>query len=205
MKVFIIDSSYPRDFYKDRLDGFVARNLLNTMDVQNKLRMVIDLDHFKEAIRDAAAHEFDVLHLSCHGDDSGIALCDNSQPSWKEFAKIFDDKRYSPSALIMSACCGASGGIGEAFRNVKHRPMIIFGSITPLSYGEYCAAWAILYHRLTVDGVNRPAARTAMEHINAVVTHQFVYRRWNDENGGYAYVPGKHVTYSVEETKVQRD
>jgi hypothetical protein len=58
------------------------------MDVQNQLRMVLDLDFFQEAIRDAAAHEFDVLHLSCHGDDRGIALCDNSQPSWDEFAKV---------------------------------------------------------------------------------------------------------------------
>jgi hypothetical protein len=101
----------------------------------------------------------------------------------------------------MSSCCGASGSIGDAFRKVKHRPRIIFVSTTPLTYAEYCAAWAILYHRLTVEGVNRSAARTAMQHINAVVTHQFVYRRWNNETRSYAYFPAKNLTYTVQERK----
>jgi hypothetical protein len=203
MKVFIIESSYPKDFYTDRLDGLAARNLLNTMGVENQLRMVLDLGFFKQAIRDAAAHGFDVLHLSCHGNDDGIALCDNTQPTWDDFVRIFDDMRYSPSALVMSACCGASSGISTAFRDVTHRPKIIFGSTTPLGYSEYCVAWAILYHRLQVDGVRRNAARIAMQHINAVVVDQFVYRRWDDDREAYASYPGRGFTYSVQEIRPQ--
>lgn len=38
MKVFIIESSYPKDFYNQKLDGVAVRGLLNILEIQNQLR-----------------------------------------------------------------------------------------------------------------------------------------------------------------------
>jgi hypothetical protein len=171
------------------------------MGIENLLRMVIDLDHFRQAVRDAAGHRFDVLHLSCHGGDDGIALCDDARLSWEELALIFETMQYNPTALVMSTCCGAASGIGDAFQVCKYGPDIIFGSKVPLNISDYCVAWAILYHQLILDGVTLQAARTAMKNINAVVTNEFVYRRWDADASRYLYYPAKNRTYSVVEDK----
>jgi hypothetical protein len=51
MNVFIIESSYPKDFYNQRLDGLVAQNLLNTMAIPNELKLAVDREFFEKAIR----------------------------------------------------------------------------------------------------------------------------------------------------------
>src|SRR5439155_14366959 len=116
ISVFIIESSYPEDYYKNRLDGQVTRHLLNILRVKNKLRFVLNLDHFKKALREASHENFQVIHLSCHGDDDGVALADNCQPTWDKFAGYFQSLTKCPPALVMSACCGAASGIGDAFK-----------------------------------------------------------------------------------------
>ena len=121
MKVFIIESSYPRDYYSDRLDGVLARNLLNTLGIQNRFKMVIDTQHFKKAIHDAANGGFDVIHLSCHGDDDGIALCDDTQPTWDEF--LFSvDYPYSPNTRGRAFLDSLQGILGaDDFAKLTHR------------------------------------------------------------------------------------
>jgi hypothetical protein len=76
----------------------------------------------------AAEDDYDVLHLSCHGDDKGIAVTDNKNVDWPDLAALFTENNYQPSALVMSACCGASDGLAEAFEGKSRmRPNIIFG------------------------------------------------------------------------------
>jgi hypothetical protein len=157
----------------------------------------IDHAHFGKAIAAAAKQDFEVIHLSCHGNDDGIALSDDTRLNWAEFATIFKTHQCRPLVLVMSTCCGAASGIGDAFRKLTHCPAIILGSTTPLSYADYCVAWAILYRQLPEDGVTRGAAKTAMRKINAVVANQFVYRRWDSKTRKYLYYPSKGRTYSV--------
>ena len=106
MKVIIIESSYPEDFYRRELDGNSVASLLNTIRIENELRYVLDFAHFKKAISEGMHRRFQILHLSCHGDETGVALADNYQPAWAEFAHAFQDSG-SPPVLVMSACCGA--------------------------------------------------------------------------------------------------
>ncbi len=42
MEVFIIESSYPKDFYKQKLDGIAAQGILNILGVTSELRFVLD-------------------------------------------------------------------------------------------------------------------------------------------------------------------
>jgi hypothetical protein len=156
---------------------------------------------FEKAIAHAARNNFDILHLSCHGGDDGIALCDDTRLNWEEFVGYFESYKYLPSALIMSTCCGASSKIGEAFGKAQHGPWIIFGSTVPLGYSEYCVAWAILYHQLNISGVKRGSAQTALQKITAVVSDKFRYRRWDEDRVAYLYYPLKGISYEVTETK----
>ena len=124
MNVFIIESSYPKDFYRHKLDGIAAQGLLNILGVSNQLRFALDLEYFEKGIAEAKALDCTVIHLSCHGAHDGIALADDYQPTWNEFANLFQTNKWCPKALVMSSCCGATSGIRNAFQNKPRRPTI---------------------------------------------------------------------------------
>jgi hypothetical protein len=202
MNVFIIESSYPKDFYRQKLDGIAAQGLLNILSVSNELRFALDLEHFGKAIREAKAGNCTAVHLSCHGAKDGIALANNDEPTWDEFADLFQKTDWCPKALVMSSCCGATSGIRKAFQDKARRPAIIFGSSDERSYGEYTLAWAILYHRFKKDGINKDSAQQALKEICAVVSDKFLYRRWSTSQREYLSYPGKGVKYEITKTKV---
>lgn len=201
MRVFIIESSNPKDFYEQKLDGIAAQGILNILGVKNELRFVLDRKHFEKAIVEAKAMNCNLIHLSCHGGEDCIALADNYQPSWDKFADLFQGIGWCPHALVMSSCCGATSGIRKAFQTKPRRPGIIFGSSDERSYGEYTVAWAILYHRFKIDGVNKDAAQQALKEIHAVVSDKFLYRRWSDSGREYRFYPGKTDRYAITNTR----
>ncbi len=132
-RVLIIESNGPKDFYDGQLDSIAAQGFLDILGIRNVLRMVLDLEHFKRALRDAAPRDakrsaFDVVHLSCHGDENGIAFADNSQLEWAQFAKLFSEANCVPRALVMSSCCGAASGIGHAFQSVSGQVPELFSA-----------------------------------------------------------------------------
>lgn len=204
MKVLIIESSYPNDFYRQKLDGIAAQGILNILSISNKLRFVLDREHFQKAISEAKAMNCSLLHLSCHGGHDGIALADNDQPTWEEFARVFQRNQWCPKALVMSSCCGATSGIRKAFASMPKRPGIIFGSSDERSYGEYTVAWAILYRRFKRDGIDKNSAQEALKEIHAVVSDKFLYRRWSTSQHEYLSYPSKGEIYEIKKTKTAR-
>lgn len=201
MKVFIIESSYPKDFYQHKLDGIAAQGILNILGVPNELRFVLDRKYFEKAIADTKAFGFTLIHLSCHGDEKGVALANNYQLTWDEFADFFQQQEWCPKALVMSSCSGAASGIQNAFQKKSRQPGIIFGSSDERSYGEYAVAWAILYHHFKKDGVDKDAAQKALKEIHAVVADTFLYRRWSSSRRQYLFYPGKGKKYRITEAK----
>ena len=197
----IIESSYPEDFYHNRLDGNSVSGLLYTMRIENKLRYVLDFEHFKKALEECAEGRFEVLHISCHGGEDGIALADNVQPDWNEFCGAFQDMDYVPPVLVMSACCGASSGIAQAFARQEKHPKIILGSQKALTYSQYAAAWSILYHRFQSGKLNRDTAQLALKQIVAVVDKSFRYLRWDGEKKKFLHYPCSGKSYTILETQ----
>jgi hypothetical protein len=205
MRVYIVEASSTADFYDQSLDGRSAQNLLNTICVPNEFRMALTPTYLQKAIEEASAGGFDILHLSCHGDKEGTGIfVVNKFLPWPEFARLFRQIEGNAPALVMSSCCGAASGISSAFEDCRIQPPFIFGSTAVLGYSEYCAAWAILYHRLINDGVSKDSAMTAMEHINAVVHDSFIYRRWDEEERKYKKWPRTGYSYEVQEVKNAR-
>jgi hypothetical protein len=198
MKVFIIESNYPKDFYAGRLDGVITAQLLGLLGATTKLKYALDLVHFKKSIKEASRGGYDVLHISCHGGDDGIALSNNEQLDWTQFAACLQEHGSCPKALVMSSCCGASTGVGTAFSRVTVKPNIIFGSTDERSFDEYAVAWAILYKEFR-DGVSREAAQSALKKICSSVHGEFRYRRWSDDEEKYLIFPKTGRTYNIEE------
>jgi len=199
-RVLVAEASYPKDFYNQTLDGVSAHNLLQTMHVHAEMHLVITPHFLKEAIEKASRENFNIIHLSCHGDDDGIDVGlprkDHSLV-WSKFVELFQNVEAEVPALVMSTCCGAASGIYKAFSVCKKRPDFIFGSTKELGYSKYAVAWAILYHRMARDGVCRDTARLALEQINAVVDRSFIYRRWSEEEEKYLKWPSSESKFRV--------
>jgi hypothetical protein len=153
----------------------------------------------------AANDGYDVLHLSCHGDDAGIAVTDNKHVDWSDLAALFEKNNYRPSALIMSACCGASDGLAAAFEGTSRmRPNIIFGSTDSRDYNEYALAWTILYNKFHSEGVHRDVAQEALKEIHATGGNTFRYMRWDGAKKLYRNFPIIGKSYRIEEFAPKR-
>ncbi len=189
MKLLIIEASYPKDFFSERLDGHVTHHLTKLLRIDSKLVYALDKRHLAKAVTLAAKGGYDVVHLSCHGADDGIAVTDNTDIDWPDFVQL-NANRYSPEALVMSSCYGAADGLADEFEKVKSRPKIIFGSTDERDYNEYAVTWTILYNLFRTDGVHRVVAREALRAINAIVHRNFRYLRW-DESPSLSAIPGR--------------
>ncbi|QDP24069.1 hypothetical protein [Bradyrhizobium cosmicum] len=199
MKILIIEASYPKDFYKDQLDGHVTRALTRLLGVQSDLLYALDKPHFEKAIAHAAKGDYDVVHISCHGDEIGIAVTNNKPINWPEFVGLFCKHNCNPRALVMSSCCGATDELANEFEKVPNGPYIIFGSIDERNYNEYAVAWTILYNLFKTKGVHRDVAMEALRAIKAVAHNNFRYLRWKDNKKKYVQYPPEGRRYVVME------
>lgn len=204
--VYIIDSNYPEDHFLDRADGAIAQHILKALGIRADLRLALDRDHFGKAVTRATKARCDVLHISTHGDERGIAICNDVGGSrlpqgfeWEEFVSLFQGSYDAPDALVISACNGASSGLARAFSGVDKRPKIIIGSTDKRYPSDYVAAWALLYRRFKRSGIDRDAAQRALGDICAVVHKNFRYLRWDDERDRYLRYPGTGTHFDVME------
>jgi hypothetical protein len=202
--VYIIDSNYPDDYYAERADGIVAQQILKALGIKADLRLALDREHFRKALKRALKAGCDVLHISTHGDDKSIAICNDRPGSglpegifWEEFVGLFQGRHAAPTALVMSACNGASSQLAQAFAAVKKRPKIIIGSSDDRFPADYVAAWALLYRRFKRKGIKRRVAQRALADISAAVHKNFRYLRWDDERARYLRYPGTGARFDV--------
>lgn len=202
--VYIIDSNYPEDHYAERADGIVAQYILKALGIKADLRIALDRKHFRKAVKRALHAGCDVLHVSTHGNEESIAVCNDQRGSglpegyeWREFVDLFQGRYDPPTALVMSACNGASIGLAQAFTVAKKRPTIIIGSSDGRSPADYVAAWALLYRRFKRKGIKRNVAQQALEDIGAVVHRNFRYLRWDDKRARYLRYPGVGARFDV--------
>jgi hypothetical protein len=164
--------------------------------------MVLTSQYLQQGIRDATSSKngFNILQLSCHGNDNGIQVGGGDFLTWPDFVRLFRDEAGEvPAALVMSSCCGATSGIVEAFEASTKRPQIIFGSPESLEYSDYCTAWSILYHRAKTDGISPDTTNTALEQINAVLRQDFLCWRMDYKHTRYERYPRSGASFEVVE------
>jgi hypothetical protein len=194
-KVFIAESNDPEDFYFGQLDGFAANEVLKVRRIRTRYRVVFNREMLRKAIAEATKWEADIFHLSCHGGEEGIQLCDQRTSgdvlSWEEVAADFQPFATQNKVLVNSSCMGGHRGVAEAFRKAKSRFGYICGSTSEaVTFHDSCVAWSILYNVPSNDGTTGSRTfRTAIDKINSVVSGNFVYRRWDKDIKRYRTHP----------------
>jgi hypothetical protein len=182
LDILIAESVFAKDFYDDNREGQVVESIARVLHWESEYKIAIDGKNLRRAIKTACADDYDILHLSCHGDDEGIQLTDETLLSWNELADCFQEGGRMPCALVMSSCVGGDRGIARAFGQRKRRPDVIFGSEATkpneITFSGACIAWPILYTSLATRGMTPDAFKDAVSKMNHVTKHKFVYRRW---------------------------
>ena len=193
-KILIAESVAPDDFYAEDCEGHVVQAIAKVLHWKSSHKVALDVKTLRRAINHASNSGYDILHLSCHGDEKGIELTDETQLSWDELADCFQDAGHTPHALVISSCVGGDAGVADAFRNRKCRPSVIFGAEGKkerrITFPGACISWPILYTSLASQGLTRDAFKDAVTKMNLITKHDFVYRRWHE--GKYRRYPTRN-------------
>jgi hypothetical protein len=194
LKVFVAESVSAKDFYNRDWEGRAVEEIVRLLSGRTSYRIVMTSALLRKAIESASEREYDIFHLSCHGDREGIQLTDKTEIDWNELADLFQEAKPMPRALILSSCVGGDSGIAHAFKKRRRRPNVIFGAEASgkkdvLTFPGACISWPILYTELLRRGMSPDVFKDAINKMNSVTPHQFVYRRWNE--GRYLRYPPK--------------
>ncbi len=185
LKTFIVESVSPDDFYNRHWEGHVVEEIVRLLDGKASYKLVLNEGLLRRAIRNASESVCDIFHLSCHGDEKGICLSDKRDISWEALADSFQTADHMPTALVLSSCAGGDGAIARVFAERERRPQVIFGAEGTgkhvLTFPGACISWPILYTALATHGMNRKAFMDAVDKMNLITSHQFVYRRWDEK------------------------
>lgn len=184
LRIFIAESASDLDFYRGRIDGHAANEVLKIRGVTTTYRMTISYSMLKQAIEDATEQEYNVFHLSCHGNDDGFRLCDGEDIGWLELAEMLQPFAGSGRLLVNSSCQGGHIRAAKAFAKSPMRFDYILGSTSEegVTFSDSCIAWSILYNEMANEGtVTVAAMRRAIDKMNMVVPGDFVYRKWEKE------------------------
>lgn len=200
MKTLIIEMNSPQDFYSGKLDGMAVQYFLRTLDLEATLRFVLDKKHLKKALKEAAEGNYDIVHVSAHGNSTGIAIANDELISWASFANLFKEVDCCPLALVMACCAGSSDMLLDEFVRQAHGPGIVFGSTENLAYDDYCIAWSMLYSKFRTGGIKITPAQEALQSIVATLHTSFRYARWDSNKLKYRKFPPRKLTYQVIET-----
>ena len=186
--VYIVESLSPTDFYKRRLDGYAANEILKILDVTTEYRIAFTEKLVKRAIAEAADGECHVLHFSSHGDANGIRLTNNTDISWADFVELIRPVAGKHNALVMATCGGGDKQLTKALTAAGVMFGYVFGSTADtVTFSDSCLAWSILYNRLVDHGFKKPALMKTLKAVNAAIAGDFVYRRWDGKK--YLHYP----------------
>lgn len=189
LSIFIAESVGAADFYTGRTDGRAAQEVIKLHQTRCEYRVVLDRTRLRQAVRDAAEGDFDVFHLSCHGDEDGVRLSDGTDLDWGELAKVLQPLADDKKLLVMASCSGGYAGLTKALKSSKAVFGYVFGSTaeTGVSFTHSCLAWSVLYNGLIEKKFNRTGIQATVDRINKIATGDFVYRRWDGKQ--YRHYP----------------
>lgn len=189
LKIFVAESLSPKDFYRRQWEGRVVEEIVRLLNGKTSYRIVMNESFLDKAIKYASNNEYNVFHLSCHGNEAGVKLSDETEICWKDLADRFQNTTKSPpTALVLSSCAGGDRGIALAFKKCRQRPQVIFGDEAEnITFHDACISWSILYTALAAEGFEKEVFQDAVDRMNQITPHQFVYRRW--DKGKYRRYP----------------
>jgi hypothetical protein len=164
--VHIIESLTPDDLEAQRSEGTIIRAGLKLSNVEAAYRVVASKDGLNRALtafRDARHRDPDaqaVLHLSVHGDKTGIGLT-TDRLDWRSLREPIRDACEGTALLCTSSCFGFEGFRMAEF-DEKPPFLALVGHRTAVHLDTAAVGYAVFYHRLA-KGSPPSEALTAMK------------------------------------------
>jgi hypothetical protein len=165
VKIYIIESTAPKDFLDNREEGFALSEILQLAEIKNKYWSVVNRECFEEAL-DRALIDFlpiekdfahILLHFSMHGNKDGVGFTNGEFLKWEEFSKIINDfnnklgyiklPKFTGSKvqISMSSCQGFNAAkIQEFYEDPLYTTLI--GPVEAVNWSDSLMAFAALYH-----------------------------------------------------------
>jgi len=171
--VYIVESPHSDDFLAGRAEGRTLSQILDLGGILNQYRLAINRDALHKAI-ELSVHDvklrrsetqkrwIPILHISCHGDASGLELSNGDRVEWSELGellKLFYDQKIAADFAVLYLSMSACEGI-HAFRadveNGKSPFVSIVGPLTEVGWAEALVAYSVYYYNLILGRLRTP-------------------------------------------------
>lgn len=212
IKIAVVESPNPIDLFEGRTEseGLVAScKLIGHQSVSffakssrefKEICLYLSSADTDQASKNPSAPLF--LHLSCHGNENGIAFGSNHM-NWKELVQaihpILNNPFYNGNfALVVSACGSGDHDLHRHITNAHKDndslrvPQYIF-SIPGCSvcWDDALVGWILFYHKVSrIKLDNRGKVQSTLKKIYKGTELRFSYHRWDhDENKYKIFTP----------------
>lgn len=113
--VHLIESPTPEELLAGREERKALGQVLSQLGIEHHAYLVIDAQRFADAAisiaKNTAPGKVPIIHISAHGNESGIALTDGGRLSWDTLRTLFvsfNTALQGRLVLCMSTCYGAA-------------------------------------------------------------------------------------------------
>jgi hypothetical protein len=167
--VFVIESPSDHDLYNDISEGDILKEAIKLDRISCVKKVTITRIAFeaclKFGIRDEMGlhqGQIPIIHISCHGAESGIQLSNNEVINWEELSKLLAplNKALNGSLLLCMSSCKGFAACKMAMRvDEPDSPFFaVVGSSGEPTWSDTAVAYASFYHliakgALIVDAV----------------------------------------------------
>ena len=187
--VYVIESPSAVDLLDGITEGRSLCEALRLSGIDHWYSLATNRETFSQSLHDRLGEalkrfpqKYPLLHLSMHGNDSGVSLTNNEFLSWKELrdvlkplTKIMD----SSSIICLSYCFGLHGA--TMAMNEENDPTFwaLISSSSSISWAEAAVAYITFYHLFLTKGHSLKECVKAMQVASG--------------NKGFMYLGGKEV------------
>lgn len=172
-RVLIIESTRADELYRNKREGVLLGDLLRLLGIRSTYRVCVDRKRLENALAESSRGEYDAVHVSCHGDSSGLALTNAANVDWDELVSM-SRGHLQRKLLVLSACESGARELADAFARTTNGPGIIVGTKSDIDWDDAAIAWQLLYKWL------REGHRIgdALQRVAVALDVRLVYRRW---------------------------
>ena len=181
--VFVIESLDYKDECAGRYEGTVLRDILNLSKKDVEYIYIRTRRELKFALEVFRRSDKRYLHLSCHGNDTGLFLTIGAPLTFEKFGALarpyLRDRR-----LFISACEVTSYALAKQIL-LGSGCYSVIGPAQDIGFGDAALIWASFYHlafRMRRDGMNRSTIRSVLGKTCKLFEVPFRYFR--AKNGG---------------------
>lgn len=143
--VFIIESLDIEDENANRFEGVILKKMLEMIGVKVKYFYIRTKDELKFFINEFEDSDYRYLHLSCHGNNEGIATSLNEETIlFSELSGMFEF--YGEGKRIFLSSCSVMNG-DNILNDMGEDEFLSFtGPTSEINFQEGAIFWSSFYH-----------------------------------------------------------